>query len=225
MRGLKEGLLSGVSGIVGFLLALLVSAIWGGTIGLVLFSTQVLHSARPQTWDEIALGWGVFSAVITFIFETPIARWLYRFMDGLQQAFGLISFIIVVPVNLVLLLGRVCLSWIPVKILSVILARFAEKMEAICQYAGSVIASQQVNLDDVVVRQGDEVMRIGEDWKIYRNNACWGWVDRSGRIYKDTSVQHRIIDPDLPMGIHPSGAIDDNKVFIANAPIGTIRAE
>lgn len=225
MRGLKESLLSGVSGIVGFLLALLVSAIWGGAIGLILFSTQILHSTRPQTWDEIALGWAIFSAAITFIFETPIARWLYRIMDGLQQAFGFVSSIIVVPVNLILLLGRVCLSWIPVKILSVILAHFAEKVEAFCQYAGSVFASQQVNFDDVVMLQGDEVIRIGKDWKIYRNNACWGWVDRDGRIYKDTSVQHKIIDPDLPMGIHPSGAIENNKVFIANALIGTIRAE
>lgn len=222
MRGFKDSLLSGAAGLVGLCLALLVSAIWGCALGLIVYATDSLRSNRPQTWTDVAMGWAVLSAAITFFFETPLVRWTYRFMDGLQSSFGAIALIVVLPVHLALLLGRVCLSFIPVKILSMILERYAEKTETICQYAGVVTASQEVRLQDVVVHAGDEIVRIRKDWKIYRHDSCFGWVDRRGRIFKDSTVQHRIIDPDIQLNVHPSGVIDDKKVYISNTFIGTI---
>lgn len=225
MRGLKESLLSGVAGIVGLLLALLASAMWGGVIGLIWFAFQSPRPGNALTADGVALGFAIFAAIVTFIFETPLVRWLYRFMDGLQEAVGLMALIFILPVHLPLLIGRICLSWIPVKILCLVLGHIEEKSAAVCHYAGSIIASREINLDGVIVQPGNEVMRIRKDWKMYREDTCFGWVDRSGRFYRDSTIQHKIVDPDLQINSHPTGIIDGIKVYLANQLVGTIVPE
>jgi len=217
-----------VSGIVGLFLATVASALWGGFIGFLFCVFQGHNTHHSAIWHDVIGPFAVAGAITTFLWETPIASWVFEAIRAMNAStgsglMGLTLAILSACITWPMILARLLLSFIPVKLLSYFLVRSAEKARALCEFAGVVIAVSEVQVDGAKLVKDQAVFTIGLDWKLRRNDRCWGWVDRLGRVYQDATAEAKIIDPDLEPNVHPAGVIVDNMLVLANVEIGRIR--